>query len=175
MLSESQGWVRQTSPDAARPARARAAGRSGVRGLLSAAGLLLAVVCVVGMFIGRQAQQLATGESATVQTVARCADGGGPGNEPAHCEGEWRFADGRTSMGDIQGPTVAKGDTVFAGSGWAYASQTRLSLQVWIPVGLTFAFLAVAGAFWWIYRRDQRALLVLKPAPSPAHGGAARS
>ncbi|MBB5936903.1 hypothetical protein [Streptomyces zagrosensis] len=165
--------MRRTSPGAVKPARAAGTRRSGVTGLLSGAGLLVLVVCVVGLFIGRQAQQLATGESATVQTVERCADGGGPGTEPSHCEGEWEFADGRTSMGDIQGPQVAEGDTVFAGSGWAYASQTRLSLQVWIPVGLCTAFIGVAVAFWVILRRDQRALLILKPAPIP--GGTARS
>ncbi|MEU3959172.1 hypothetical protein AB0F42_05015 [Streptomyces buecherae] len=165
--------MRRTSPDAERPTHVRSAERGGVRGLLSAIGLLLAVVCVVGLFIGRQAQQLATGEDATVRTVARCAEGGGPGTEPAHCEGEWQFADGRTSMGDIQGPEVAKGDTVFAGRGWAYASQTRLSLQVWIPVGLCTACVGVAGAFWVVYRRDQRAAVRMKPAPVP--GGMARS
>ncbi|MFE6779427.1 hypothetical protein [Streptomyces sp. NPDC057702] len=155
------------------PTHAGPARRGRLSGLLSATGLLLAVICVVGLFVGRQAQQLATGESATVRTVARCAEAGGPGTEPEHCEGEWQFADGRVSMGEIEGPQVAKGDTVFAGSGWAYASHTRLRLQVWIPVGLCTAFVGLAGAFWVIYRRDQRAVLTLKPAPTS--GRAARS
>lgn len=68
-------------------------------------------------WVAGNARKLMAGESATMRSVTRCAEGGGQALPPSRCTGSWVFPDGRAGVGDvITGSSgVSVGETVFAG------------------------------------------------------------
>ncbi|MEV5204837.1 hypothetical protein [Streptomyces sp. NPDC053720] len=120
-----------------------------------AAALLAALLpLLVALWVGDGARKLITGESATVRSVTQCVEGG-PQLPAAHCYGTWTFRDGRTASGEITGAEVSTGDTIFAGDGWAYDSTSPLHWQVWTPVTIFGAGIAVLAVSWLNYRKNQ--------------------
>ncbi|AGM06308.1 hypothetical protein AORI_3723 [Amycolatopsis keratiniphila] len=115
---------------------------------------LVFLLWVTGGALGDRVRELNTGEDVTVTAVSGCVEEGPPmsGRFP-YCETGWRFDDGRTGQGRIDGERVAEGDRIFAGDGFAYRSKTSrvLSLVVVALVGLVlFGMLIGLGV---LYRR----------------------
>lgn len=86
---------------------------------------------VAGGAIGDRVRELDTGEDVTVVAVSGCVEEGPPmsGRFP-YCEAGWRFDDGRTGRGRIDGERVAEGDRIFAGDGFAYPSRSNRVLSL---------------------------------------------
>nr|WP_221472996.1 hypothetical protein [Amycolatopsis umgeniensis] len=113
------------------------------------------LLCVAWGYFGAHVRELNTGEEVTVTEISGCAEGGAPmsGVIP-YCSGEWRFDDGRTDRGSIEGDKAAEGDRIFAGDGFVYRSRSSL---IWtMSVGGLFGvgLLAAAIALGVLYRLD---------------------
>ncbi|MDT0609059.1 hypothetical protein [Streptomyces lancefieldiae] len=146
--------------DIAQP-RDEASTESRPMGILVAALFLPAALATwIVVWIVGNAQKLMAGESATMRSVTRCVEGGGPALPPSSCSGSWAFTDGRTGVGDITTGKngVSVGDTVFAGDTWAYASPAPLHRLVFIPIGAVCAGVLIAMVIWVSHRRRTRSL-----------------
>lgn len=134
--------------------------------MLAAFALLLALIGAITVWVGRSAHRLATGKTATVRTIERCATDV-VRRPAAHCGSEWVFPDGRTGHGKVSDPPVVVGDKIFAGKDWAYTSSSPLHRSVWLPGSvlclLTLGTVALAIS----YRIDTRPQ---PPAPTPPSG-----
>ncbi|MFE6778431.1 hypothetical protein [Streptomyces sp. NPDC057702] len=134
---------------------------------LTALGLLLVLIGAVTLWVGKGAHRLATGETARVRTIERCAedDNAAP---TSSCGSEWIFADGHTGHGRIHDPPVTLGDKIFAGDDWAYTSSGPLHRDVWLPGALLCALVLAAVALGIGYRVDTRRARATHHAPGPA-------
>ncbi|MER7858263.1 hypothetical protein ACWEOG_27600 [Amycolatopsis japonica] len=92
---------------------------------------LVFLLWVTGGALGDRVRELNTGEDVTVTAVSGCVEDGPPmsGRFP-YCEAGWRFDDGRTGQGRINGERVAEGDRIFAGDGFAYPSRSNRVLSL---------------------------------------------
>ncbi|MEU3767326.1 hypothetical protein AB0E55_19940 [Amycolatopsis keratiniphila] len=115
---------------------------------------LVFLLWVTGGALGDRVRELNTGEDVTVTAVSGCVEEGPPmsGRFP-YCSAGWRFDDGRTGHGRIDGERVAEGDRIFAGDGFAYRSKTSrvLSLVVVALVGLVLLGMLIGLGV--LYRR----------------------
>ncbi|WP_228709376.1 hypothetical protein [Amycolatopsis keratiniphila] len=115
---------------------------------------LVFLLWVTGGALGDRVRELNTGEDVTVTAVSGCVEEGPPmsGSFP-YCSAGWRFDDGRTAQGRIDGERVAEGDRIFAGDGFAYRSKTSrvLSLVVVALVGLVLLGMLIGLGV--LYRR----------------------
>ncbi|MBO8195092.1 hypothetical protein ITI46_26070 [Streptomyces oryzae] len=137
-------------------------------GTLVAALIMPAVLAIwLVVWIAGNAQKLMAGETATMRTVARCVEGGGPALPPSSCGGSWVFPDGRTGSGEvITGKNgVSVGDTVFAGDTWAYWSAAPLYRLVFMPIGAVCAGVLIPVTIWAVDRRKKRSLRSISAAP----------
>ncbi|MFD9421560.1 MULTISPECIES: hypothetical protein [unclassified Streptomyces] len=119
-------------------------------------GTPVVLLGVLWLFAESHVQELRDGQTATVIGAGGCREGGGHAGPPPSCHATWQFPDGHTSSGTVPSSSVVKGDTVFAGEGWAYPSAA----PVWQLVGI-FSFIAasvlvVNVAIWVVEFRQDR-------------------
>ncbi|MFC3448224.1 hypothetical protein [Amycolatopsis speibonae] len=109
---------------------------------------------------GDHVGELRTGEDVTVTDVSGCTEEGSPmSGQIPYCAGDWRFDDGRTGRGQIEGARVAEGDRIFAGDGFVYPSRSSLiwRLSVGGVVGLILLGMAIGlGVLYRLDRTRQR-------------------
>lgn len=105
--------------------------------------------------LGSDIGELSTGEDVRVTEISGCtAEGSAVNGQTPYCSGKWRFADGRTGGGRILGEDISRGDTVFAGDGFAYRTRTPLIWKVSAggALGLFLTGMVIAGGV--LYRLD---------------------
>ncbi|MEU8418070.1 hypothetical protein AB0C24_35195 [Amycolatopsis japonica] len=117
---------------------------------------LVFLLWVTGGALGDRVRELNTGEDVTVTAVSGCVEEGPPmsGRFP-YCEAGWRFDDGRTGHGKVDGERIAEGDRIFAGDGFAYRSKTSrvLSLAMVALCGLVLLGMLIGLGV--LYRMDR--------------------
>ncbi|WP_414938852.1 hypothetical protein [Amycolatopsis sp. cmx-11-51] len=107
-------------------------------------------------FFGSDVRELSTGEDVTITEISGCtAEGSAVGGQTPYCAGKWRFDDGRTGGGRIEGGKTTEGDKVFVGDGFAYSSRSSLIWSVSLNglLGLFLLGLVVVGAV--LHRLDK--------------------
>lgn len=72
-----------------------------------------------------------------------------------YCEAGWRFDDGRTGQGKVDGERIAEGDRIFAGDGFAYPSRTNRVLSLWMVALCGLVLLGMLIGLGVLYRKDQ--------------------
>ncbi|MBE1577282.1 hypothetical protein ACFORH_08885 [Amycolatopsis roodepoortensis] len=124
--------------------------------MLLAAIPFVFLLWVTGGAVAERVRELNTGEDVTVTDVSGCVEDGPPmsGRFP-YCSASWRFDDGRTGHGRIDGEKVAKGDRIFAGDGFAYLSRSNrvLSLVMVALAGLVLLGMLIGLGV--LYRMDR--------------------
>lgn len=119
-------------------------------------GTPVVLLGVLWLFAESHVQELRDGRTATVIGAGGCHEGGGHAGPPPSCHATWQFPDGHISSGTVPSSSIVRGDTVFAGEGWAYPSAA----PVWQLVGI-FSFIAtsvlvVNVAIWVVEFRQDR-------------------
>ncbi|MGY6653218.1 hypothetical protein ACXIZN_13685 [Amycolatopsis sp. TRM77291] len=117
---------------------------------------LVFLLWVAGGALADRVRELDAGEDVTVTDVSGCVEDGPPmsGRFP-YCTAEWRFDDGRTGHGRIDGERVAKGDRIFAGDGFAYPSRSNRVLSLWMVVLCGLVLLGMLIGLGVLYRMDR--------------------
>ncbi|GAB3743012.1 hypothetical protein GCM10027598_75650 [Amycolatopsis oliviviridis] len=126
--------------------------------LVVPAGISFVVLLVaLGGFLGDRVDKLNTGEEVTVVEISECFDERPPvTGRGTYCEGGWRFDDGRTAQGRIEGEKAAVGDRVFAGDGFAYRSKTMVILSLSVTVAIGLALLGMPIGLGLQYRKYRK-------------------
>ncbi|WP_233598810.1 MULTISPECIES: hypothetical protein [unclassified Amycolatopsis] len=126
--------------------------------LSSALSTVIPFLLIFGLvwgFLGSDIGELSTGEDVTVTEISGCtSEGSAVNGQTPYCSGKWRFADGRTGGGRILGEEIARGDTVFAGDGFAYRTRSPLIWKVSAggALGLFLVGMVIVGVV--LYRLD---------------------
>ncbi|OLZ51052.1 hypothetical protein BS329_17550 [Amycolatopsis coloradensis] len=106
--------------------------------------------------LGSDVRELSTGEDVTVTEFSGCtSEGSAAGGQTPYCAGKWRFDDGRTGGGRIEGGETTVGDKVFVGDGFAYSARSSLIWSVSLTglLGLFLLGMVIVGAV--LYRLDK--------------------
>ncbi|WP_181774025.1 hypothetical protein [Amycolatopsis pittospori] len=113
------------------------------------------LLCLAWGYFGAHVRELNTGEEVTVIGVSGCAEGGAPmSGQIPYCSGEWRFDDGRTGRGSIEGDKVTEGDKIFAGDGFVYRSRSSLIWTLSVTGLFGVVLLGMAIGLGVLYRLD---------------------
>ncbi|OXM54394.1 hypothetical protein [Amycolatopsis alba] len=115
---------------------------------------LVYLLCAAWGYFGTHVRELNIGEEVTVTEISGCDEGGPPmSGQLPFCSGEWRFDDGRTGSGSIEGDKVAKGDKIYAGDGFVYRSRSSLIWTTVVTGLIGVVLLGMAITLCVLYRR----------------------